>query len=88
MNVYRLLSNAAMHRAGAVALRYGKRQATYAELEMAAGCFGAGLLTKGLKPGDRLIVEGQLSVQPGMKVVPKPPQQITAARTATSVSGT
>jgi membrane fusion protein (multidrug efflux system) len=32
------------------------------------------IVTQGLKPGDRVIVEGQLRVRPGMPVTPKPYQ--------------
>ncbi|HEX7853715.1 MAG TPA: efflux RND transporter periplasmic adaptor subunit [Sphingobium sp.] len=36
------------------------------------------IVTGGLKPGDRLIVEGLMGLQPGMTVKPGAPQQITA----------
>lgn len=45
------------------------------------------IVTGGLKPGDRLIVEGQLSVKPGMVVTAKPPEQVTALNTASSSKG-
>ncbi|HJT39900.1 MAG TPA: efflux RND transporter periplasmic adaptor subunit [Sphingobium sp.] len=35
------------------------------------------IITKGLKAGDRLIVEGLLNLRPGMVVQPRAPQQIT-----------
>lgn len=41
------------------------------------------IVTQGLKPGDRVIVEGQLKVRPGMSVHPQPyraPAPISAAR--------
>ena len=34
------------------------------------------IVTDGLKPGDRIITEGQLNVKPGQVVTPKPPQQM------------
>lgn len=37
------------------------------------------IVTKGLKPGDRLIVEGLLNLRPGTVVSPGKPQQITVA---------
>lgn len=36
------------------------------------------VVTSGLKPGDRLIVEGQLMLKPGELVQPRAPQQVTA----------
>ena len=39
------------------------------------------LVTEGLKPGDRLIVEGLSGLQAGTTVTPGAPQQVTAART-------
>ena len=37
------------------------------------------IVTEGLKPGDRLIVEGLLNLRPGTVVTPGAPQQVTAA---------
>ncbi|EQB33081.1 efflux RND transporter periplasmic adaptor subunit [Sphingobium ummariense] len=37
------------------------------------------IVTKGLKPGDRLIVEGLLNLRPGTVVKPGAPQQVTQA---------
>jgi len=45
------------------------------------------IVTGGLKPGDRLIVEGQLGVKPGMVVKAKPPQQITALNAGSATKG-
>lgn len=42
------------------------------------------IITKGLQPGDRIIVEGQLNVKPGQVVTPKPPQQVAAGDDAAS----
>jgi membrane fusion protein (multidrug efflux system) len=44
------------------------------------------IVTSGLKPGDRLIVEGLLNLQPGATVKPGKPQQV-GANTATSGQG-
>jgi membrane fusion protein (multidrug efflux system) len=38
----------------------------------------AWIVTQGLKPGDRVIVEGQLRVRPGMTVNPLPYQPASA----------
>jgi len=35
------------------------------------------VVTEGLKPGDRLIVEGLLNLKPGTVVTPGAPQQVT-----------
>jgi acyl-CoA synthetase (AMP-forming)/AMP-acid ligase II len=56
MNVFRLLSNTAMHRAGAVALRHRARSATYVSLVEETAAFASGLLTTGLKPGERVVI--------------------------------
>ncbi len=40
------------------------------------------IVTSGLKPGDRLIVEGLLNLRPGATVKPGVPQQVTAPATA------
>jgi membrane fusion protein (multidrug efflux system) len=45
------------------------------------------IVTRGLKPGDRLIVEGQLKVKPGMAVRPRPPEQVTAMSAAAPRGG-
>ena len=37
------------------------------------------IVTGGLKPGDRLIVEGLLNLRPGTVVKPGAPQQVTAS---------
>lgn len=37
------------------------------------------IVTKGLEPGDRLIVEGLVNLKPGAVVRPGPPQQVTVA---------
>jgi membrane fusion protein (multidrug efflux system) len=37
------------------------------------------IVTSGLKPGDRLIVEGLVNLRPGTVVKPGAPQQVTAA---------
>jgi membrane fusion protein (multidrug efflux system) len=42
------------------------------------------IVTGGLKPGDRLVVEGQLNLQPGATVRPAAPQQVTRPATASS----
>ncbi len=36
------------------------------------------IVTSGLKPGDRLIVEGLLNLRPGTEVKPVAPQQVAA----------
>ncbi|MEJ7935169.1 efflux RND transporter periplasmic adaptor subunit [Sphingobium sp. AN558] len=41
------------------------------------------IVTRGLKPGDRLIVEGLVNLKPGAVVRPGPPQQVTAEPGAT-----
>jgi hypothetical protein len=38
------------------------------------------IVQQGLKPGDRVIVEGQLKVRPGMRVTPTPYQPFNQAR--------
>ena len=38
------------------------------------------IVTKGLKAGDRLIVEGLLNLRPGTLVKPGAPQQVTAGQ--------
>jgi membrane fusion protein (multidrug efflux system) len=45
------------------------------------------VVTKGLKPGDKLIVEGLLAAKPGSVVVPKTPQQVTARKNDAGTSG-
>ncbi len=40
------------------------------------------VITGGLNPGDRLIVEGQLTLKPGEQVQPRAPQQVTAPQPA------
>ncbi|MDR7155057.1 membrane fusion protein (multidrug efflux system) [Sphingobium xenophagum] len=40
------------------------------------------IVTSGLKPGDKLIVEGLLNLRPGTVVTPGAPQQVTAAQGA------
>lgn len=45
------------------------------------------IVTEGLKAGDRLIVEGLLSVKPGATVRPGPPQQVGAGNAATPAQG-
>ncbi|WP_454887404.1 efflux RND transporter periplasmic adaptor subunit [Sphingomonas oryzagri] len=40
------------------------------------------VVTSGLKPGDKLIVEGQLMLKPGEQVQPRAPQQVTVAQPA------
>lgn len=40
------------------------------------------IVISGLKPGDRLIVEGQLTLKPGDAVQPRSPQQVTVASAA------
>lgn len=37
------------------------------------------VVSSGLRPGDKLIVEGQLMLKPGEQVQPRAPQQVTAA---------
>ncbi len=44
------------------------------------------IVTQGLKPGDRVIVEGQLKVRPGMAVHPEPYRATSARNTARSDS--
>ena len=44
------------------------------------------IVTQGLKPGDRVIVEGQLKVRPGMIVHPEPYRAPAAGGAATSGS--
>ena len=39
------------------------------------------------KPGDRIIVEGQLGVKPGQQVTPKAPQQVTTGKDADAGQG-
>jgi membrane fusion protein (multidrug efflux system) len=45
------------------------------------------VVTEGLKPGDRLIVEGLMNLQPGTTVKPGPPKQITAGAGAGAGGG-
>jgi membrane fusion protein (multidrug efflux system) len=48
------------------------------------------LVTSGLKPGDRVIVEGIQSAKPGAKVVPeeyRPPAEKTAQPQAATAEG-
>ena len=40
------------------------------------------IVTKGLKQGDKLIVEGLVNLRPGTVVRPGAPQQVTAAQGA------
>jgi acyl-CoA synthetase (AMP-forming)/AMP-acid ligase II len=56
MNVFQLFANAAMHRSGACALRYGARSASYRELGALSATFGDGLIATGVKPGDRVVI--------------------------------
>ena len=44
------------------------------------------IITQGLKPGDRVIVEGQLKVRPGMTVHPEPYRAPAASNAAESGS--
>jgi membrane fusion protein (multidrug efflux system) len=37
------------------------------------------IVTAGLRPGDRIIVEGLTNLQPGMTVQPGAPEQVTAS---------
>ena len=41
------------------------------------------IVTDGLKPGDRLIVEGLMNLRPGTVVKPEKPQQVTASASGT-----
>lgn len=45
------------------------------------------IVTSGLKPGDRLIVEGQLNLQPGAAVKPGKPQQVGVRSSASGQGG-
>lgn len=45
------------------------------------------IVTDGLKPGDRLIVEGLLNLRPGTVVKPGAPQQVTAAQNMAAPGG-
>ncbi|WP_454883213.1 efflux RND transporter periplasmic adaptor subunit [Sphingomonas oryzagri] len=45
------------------------------------------IVTDGLRPGDRLIVEGQLNARPGQVVAPKAPQQVTTGKDADAGQG-
>jgi len=56
MNVFRLLSNAAMHRGDAPAIRCGLRKASYRELEAATAQVGSGLIASGIMPGERAVI--------------------------------
>jgi acyl-CoA synthetase (AMP-forming)/AMP-acid ligase II len=56
MNVYRLFSNAAMHRGDATAVRHGPRRASYRQLEAMAAAFGSGLIGAGIEPGERVVI--------------------------------
>jgi membrane fusion protein (multidrug efflux system) len=67
---------------GATALVVGPDGKVEARILKTAGAYGdRWLVTDGLKPGDKLIVEGLLKVQPGMtvKAVPAKPAGETAA---------
>ena len=45
------------------------------------------IVTKGLKAGDRLIVEGLVNLRPGTVVKPGPAQQVTVARKQANAGG-
>jgi membrane fusion protein (multidrug efflux system) len=45
------------------------------------------IVTSGLKPGDKLIVEGQLNLQPGATVKPGKPQQVGVTASGASAAG-
>jgi membrane fusion protein (multidrug efflux system) len=45
------------------------------------------IITSGLKPGDKLIVEGLLNLQPGMTVKSGPPQQVAVPTSAAAQQG-
>lgn len=45
------------------------------------------IVTSGLKPGDRIIVEGLLNAKPGQQVTPKAPQQVAAKPDNNSTQG-
>lgn len=45
------------------------------------------IVTKGLKPGDRLIVEGLVNLRPGTPVKPGAPQQVTATGAPSAAAG-
>ncbi|RVT89101.1 efflux RND transporter periplasmic adaptor subunit [Sphingomonas crocodyli] len=45
------------------------------------------VVTDGLKPGDRLIVEGLLNVRPGQQVVAKAPEQVAVASAPSGAKG-
>lgn len=55
----------------------GKVEIRQIETDRAVG--GKWIVTRGLKPGDRLIVEGLVNLRPGTVVKPGAPQQVTVA---------
>ncbi len=54
MNVATLLHQAAQAHGHRIAIRYGERRLTYAELDRLTRAFGSALLAHGLRPGDRV----------------------------------
>ncbi|MGP0089569.1 MAG: class I adenylate-forming enzyme family protein [Xanthobacteraceae bacterium] len=56
MNVFGLLSNASRRWSGKIAIRYGDRKRTYAELTAEATAFGVALRRDGLGEGDRVVI--------------------------------
>ena len=45
------------------------------------------IVTSGLKPGDKLIVEGLVNLRPGTVVKPGAPQQVTAPEDGAAAQG-
>jgi membrane fusion protein, multidrug efflux system len=75
---------------GATAMVVGLDGKAQSRTLKTAGAYGdRWLVTEGLKPGDQLIVEGLLKVQPGMTVKPVPAQSAgdTASRPAPAKAG-
>ncbi|MFP5433484.1 MAG: efflux RND transporter periplasmic adaptor subunit [Alphaproteobacteria bacterium] len=67
-------------RGRATAMVLGKdNKAEMRQVQVARAVGDKWIVTSGLKPGDKLIVEGLLNLRPGTVVTPGAPQQVTAA---------
>ena len=65
------------------ALVTGKiRKVEMRQVEVDSAVDGKWIVTSGLKPGDKLIVEGLVNLKPGTVVRPGAPQQVTAPNNA------
>jgi multidrug efflux system membrane fusion protein len=54
-------------------------KATYREVTLGGTANGLRIVTSGLKPGERIIVNGLQRVRPGMPVEPQPGQMVASA---------